>query len=412
MRHIVFVFFFLSLFTWDVVAGEKVTLVVRAGRYDRTDCVVAADLSGRLKEVSSSLRLYEVIGKKKQFLPCQLQKKTDGSVVLYFILSGDMPAGSSRTFIAEVVKKKARQKEFMEVEDTQSALILKREGKGILQYNYTFTSPPKGVDKVFGRSGFIHPAYSPAGHVLTNIQPRDHYHHYGIWNPWTRVEYDKKVYDLWNLGDKQGTVRATGIHATVEGNVFSGYSAGLDHVIFSASGEKVIMGEEMVVRAWNTPEAFMWDFDSFLSPSTALPVVIKAYRYAGFSWRGTEEWTKENCEMMTSEGKSRQQIDGSIARWIYTTGQCGTDRAGIMFLAHPDNYNSPEPLRIWDENANGGRGDAFMNFSPTKNKDWELKPDKTYALRYRVLTYDGEMTPERADRLWNSFAYPPEVEIK
>jgi len=69
-------------------------------------------------------------------------------------------------------------------------------------------------------------------------------------------------------------------------------------------------------------------------------------------------------------------------------------------------------LRIWDENANDGRGDAFINFAPTKNKDWELKAGEDYLLRYRVLAYEGEMTAEKANRLWNDFAYPPTVVTK
>ena len=115
--------------------------------------------------------------------------------------------------------------------------------------------------------------------------------------------------------------------------------------------------------------------------------------------------------MFTSEGKTRQQIDGTNARWIYITGDTKTGRSGLLFMGHPDNYNAPEPLRIWDENANGGRGDAFINFAPTKNKDWELKPDNHYLLKYRVLSYEGEMTKEKADRLWNDFAYPPVIII-
>ncbi|RHO74663.1 hypothetical protein DW083_02895 [Parabacteroides sp. AF48-14] len=84
----------------------------------------------------------------------------------------------------------------------------------------------------------------------------------------------------------------------------------------------------------------------------------------------------------------------------------------VCCFRHPENYNAPEPLRIWDENANGGRGDAFVNFAPTKNKDWKLMPGEHYKLCYRIFSYDGEMTRERADRLWNDFAYPPKVTIK
>ena len=65
--------------------------------------------------------------------------------------------------------------------------------------------------------------------------------------------------------------------------------------------------------------------------------------------------------------------------------------------------NAPEPLRIWDQNANRGRGDVYVNFCPTKTQDWRLVPGQTYELRYRVLTYDGSLDPERAERLWQEY---------
>lgn len=412
MKQFLLLPLFLAIVCTTAMAKNKWTLVVEAGNYDRTDCVVSADLTDRLNADATYVTLYELEGKKKKKELCQLVKGKDGSAILYFVLSGKTPAGTKRTYVVEQTAKNKPSTPVMQTEDTGKALLLKKNGTAVMQYNYAHTNPPGGVDPAYGRSGYIHPAYSPAGHILTTIQPRDHYHHYGIWNPWTRIEYEGKVYDLWNLGDKQGTVKARDIKEIYQGDIFTGYRAGLDHVAFTPSGKEVIMDELWDVKAWNNGNAFLWDFDSYLEPVTSSPLTLKEYRYAGFSWRATEEWTRQNCEMMTSEGKTRQQIDGSTARWIYTTGQCGNDRAGILFMSHPQNYNSPEPLRIWDENANGGRGDAFMNFAPTKNTDWKLNPGNEYKLRYRVLTYDGEMTAERANSLWNDFAYPPVVKIK
>ncbi|GHV08001.1 hypothetical protein FACS1894160_1540 [Bacteroidia bacterium] len=394
----------------SVAARDKINIVIQAGDYDREDCVVSAEVSP-LNFNGSEIILYETAKGKKQKVVSQLA--SGKKPVLYWILTGKTPAGSSRTFVAEWSKKKQSSAKYqMEIEDTQKALVLKKNGKPVLQYNYAHLDPPQGVDKSFGRSGFIHPAYSPDGNILTTIQPKDHRHHFGIWNPWTHLVYDGILYDLWNIGDKQGTVRAKDIEAIYQGNIFAGYVAGLDHFIFTPAGEKIVMNEQWDIKTWNTGEGFLWNFTSYLHPSTPLPVLLQQYRYAGFGYRATEEWTKENSEMFTSEGKTRQQIDGSTARWIYVTGQTKTGRSGLLFLGHPENYNSPEPLRIWDEAANDGRGDVFINFAPTKNKDWELKPGNTYALRYQVLSYEGEMTSERANRIWNDFAYPPSVAIK
>jgi len=179
---------------------------------------------------------------------------------------------------------------------------------------------------------------------------------------------------------------------------------------FTPKIEKIIMDELQYIRVWNIDEgAFLWDLDFSLYPSTDLPVILKEYRYAGFGWRATPDWTKENCRMTTSEGKTRQEIDGTNARWIFVTGISPKGKSGILFMASPQNHNFPEPLRIWDENQNGGRGDAFINFAPTKNEDWILEPGKEYDFRYRMYVFDGDITPAKAEAIWNDYATPVKV---
>lgn len=405
----IFYSFLLGFFIAQSHAAEKLLITVQSDGYPRQNGIVSADVSELNLDEQFSVLLYEKAGHKKIPVSCQIFWTEDKKPQLYWILERNIEA--TRTFIAEKIKRKHQAILPMSIEDTKETLILKKSDQPILQYNYTHVDPPDGVDPAYGRSGFIHPVYSPGGNVLTTIQPDDHYHHYGIWNPWTRIEYDGQLYDLWNLGDKRGTVRAQDIEDTQQGEIFAGYTARLDHYIFGPEGEQVIMNEQWTVKAWNITQGFLWDFESCLYPATDLPVLIREYRYGGFTWRATEAWTKDNSEMLTSEGKARSQIDGSTARWIYVTGDTKTGRSGLLLLAHPDNFNAPEPLRIWDENANRGRGDVFVNFAPTKNNDWELKPENSYRLRYRVLSYEGEMTAEKAEQLWNDFAHPLQVRV-
>jgi hypothetical protein len=394
------------------MAGE-IRLTVRAGAYDRVDCAVCADVSALNVDELSEISLFELKDGKRRAVASQLAPDGDGKTVLYWVLDGRTGAGESRTFAAETKRKRAAGACPMDVEDTQTALILKRNGRQVLQYVYDYLPPPEGAKEAFGRSGgFIHPVWSPEGNVLTNIQPADHLHHLGIWNPWTHVVYGEKDYDLWNIGSGTGTVRARDVEQICRGTVFAGYTALLDHCIFNSEGEQVIMNEYWKVKTWNAGEGFLWDFESHLHPSTALPVLLKKHRYAGFGYRATPEWTAENCEMVSSEGKTRQEINGTNGRWIYITGETATGRSGLLFLGHPANRNAPEPLYVWDKTANGGRGDAFINFVTVRDDDWELQPGGHYILRYRVMAYEGEMTPERAERLWNDFARPPEVTVE
>ena len=286
----------------------------------------------------------------------------------------------------------------MTVQDDGGAITIRTSsGKPILTYNYAVTPAPEGVSHLYDRSGYIHPAYTPSGKVITNIQPEDHRHHYGIWNPWTRVEYDGRTYDLWNLGDSLGTVRAKEVVKTYQSRDEAGFDATLEHIAFTPGSETVIMNELWEVRAVETADGYLWDFTSTLTPATDKAVTIKAYRYQGFSIRATPDWKYEDTEMMSSEGLDRAQIDASTGRWLYTNGNGPAGASGILFLSHPGNYNTPEPMRIWTT------GDVYMNFCPAKTKDWILEPGKSYQLKYRVLTYDGAINPEKAEALWQDF---------
>src|SRR5690606_7828692 len=109
--------------------------------------------------------------------------------------------------------------------------------------NYATFFPPEAVDKVYKRSGFIHPLWSPSGKQLTRIHPPDHYHHYGLWNPWTRVEYKGEVVDFWNLAEEQGTVRFGHLITRENGRVYGGYKVIQEHVVFGKDGNEVALTE-------------------------------------------------------------------------------------------------------------------------------------------------------------------------
>ena len=89
---------------------------------------------------------------------------------------------------------------------------------------------------------------------------------------------------------------------------------------------------------------------------------------------------------------------------LWETSDTDTAEGGIVMLSHPSNHNHPEPLRIWDKNGNDGRGDVFVNFSPTKDKNWLLEPNTTYTLKYRLVVFNGKMTIEEAEAAWVSFS--------
>lgn len=416
MRLIILFLLFFSIVSHGCTTEKQsFRIVVEAGDFDRENTLTSVVIDMPDITSDSPIVLYETTGGEERVVACQLDRDDSGSLRLYWILEGKTFRGESRSFRLEMGSKNTCSPSMI-VDEKKGAYIITDKTSPILQYNYATVYPPKGVDPAFRRSGFIHPVWSPSGNILTNIQPKDHYHHYGIWNPWTRVEFDGVVYDLWNLGDKQGTVAYAETDEIVSGAVWSGFTVKHKHLIFKGVDSLSIMDESWRIAAWKIADKsrdfFVWDFTSELTPCTGRSILLKAYRYAGFGYRATDVWTKENCIMVTSEGKERPEIDGTNARWIYITGSCENGMSGLLFMGYPQNQNFPEPLRIWDQNANNGRGDAFINFAPTKNSDWLLEAGNSYKLKYRVVVYDGEMSSEMAESFWRDFAYPPSVTIQ
>ena len=102
-----------------------------------------------------------------------------------------------------------------------------------------------------------------------------------------------------------------------------------------------------------------------------------------------------------------------MAKWciVYGDASVGEGITGVLFMSHPNNRSHPEPMRIWPINANKGRGDMFFEFCPIRHKDWKIEPQKSYELNYRMLVFDGKITPQEAEQHWKAFAFQPLLEI-
>ena len=143
-------------------------------------------------------------------------------------------------------------------------------------------------------------------------------------------------------------------------------------------------------------------------------IELTNYRYGGgIGFRATEYWTNQNSKVLTSEGNTRKNADGTFARWCKVEGEfpSGTN-SGIVFFSHPDNRAHPEPMRVWPEDANNGRGDMFFEFCPIRHQKWDLLPNKEYVLKYRMLVFDDDMSADYAESVWQTYAKGITVEWK
>ena len=371
---------------------------------------VSIDLDAVTFIPDSELTLIEVSGNNRNSVPFQIEQGPRRT--LYWMIKQNPGAGGKRIY--ELVKGTPAKMTELSATANDGILILHHGDQNLLGYYFKTLYPPEGVDTAFKRSGFIHPLWSPNGQVLTRIQPPDHYHHYGIWNPWTHVSFEGDTVDFWNLSRREGTVRFANFVSTQKGCLFSEFEALHEHVVLQENGgEKVALNELQSVRVYRPQDdqnIYIVDFVIQYNCATESPFLILEYRYAGFGWRTTEAWTNKNSEVLSSEGKTRKDADGSTARWCIVQGSVDDDYAGVVMMSYPANYNHPEPLRIWPENQYG-RGDMFANFCPTKNTDWLLEPGQKYVLKYRLLVFNDPISKEKAEAAWKNFIYPPKVSI-
>jgi len=368
-------------------------------------------------EDSLRLELYEIVNSEEKFVSSQLE--TGHTARLWFILEGFTPKNSTRKFVIKQSTGNFYRKSNngLDMRRSDGSLTLYSNEKPVLSYRFAPMYPPVGVNPLFSRSGFIHPLWSPQGEVLSRVQPPDHYHHYGIWGPWTLTHIGERKVDFWNLDEGEGTVRFAGFLSEISGEIFTGFKVLQQHVDYGGKGpDRIAINEVLDVRIWNNSKG-VWIIDYTSSLNTPLEngILLDAYRYGGgIGFRATEKWKKENCTVLTSEGRSRVDADGSNARWCIVEGESETrkGRSGILFLSHPSNRAHPEPMRVWPLDGNGGRGDMFFEFTPIRQQPWNLERGRDYILRYRMIVFDGQIDGRRAEAYWNSFSGMPEIEVE
>jgi len=334
---------------------------------------------------------------KNSVIPHQISGDT-----LFWIIT---PENHKGPFQWTSTNSQANHAQVLENKEVAEQLEVHLNHQKLVGYQMDVKESPNGVNPAFRRSGYIHPLNTPNGNRLTRIQPEDHYHHYGLWNPWTHTLVEGDTVDFWNLAKEEGTVRFAELLSEQSGPVFSEFKVRHEHVVLLNNQNKVALIETQKIRV--TPisnNAYYLDFEiNYTPPEKAFKII--EYRYGGFSWRATEEWDKTNSRVLSSEGNTRENADGSLAKWYLVEGALGDDYGGALIMSSPKNFNHPEPLRIWPEHLSGP-GDVFTNFATTKNTDWIMEPGKSYSLRYRMIIYDGEMNAIEAENQWEIYAQP------
>jgi hypothetical protein len=293
----------------------------------------------------------------------------------------------------------------LEIQTDSDRLTISRDGQELLAYQVLPMQNPAGGDPFKG-SNFIHPLKTPSGFTVTDCQPADHLHHFGVWWPWKYITVDGRKIVCWELQQGEGLVqgRKTTVHDA--GPDFASFSSASDYIDRTApGGPLVVLHEKADIRVSGFTQApasgYFLDITITHRCATEHPVEVEQYRYSGFGFRASKHWNKDTSTILTSADKERMEANFTRAEWVRFQGRVpdgGT--AGVLMMGHPDNHDHPELLRTWDKQNNGA---IFANFDPVQEAPWTFEPGKEYTRRYRMFVYDGALEKEQAEHLWKAY---------
>jgi len=379
---------------------ESHIIEVTAGAQDRTGGPVVVDLPAGLK-LQNPVWLKRLDNGIQ--LPAQIEKGEGRR--LWWILTEPLPKAQTRRYAFSKLSAPPP-KDFpsrVTVTDDGSTLQVQLGTRPVLHYCHATVPSPDVTKPYYDRSGFIHPVFSPSGLVMTDGMPiGDHTHQHGVMFAWRQAQYESREVDFWNVATGLGRVEHASVDHIDQGPVWGGFQVTLRHFELKApGGPRQRIHETWNVRVYAQAKPFLWDFESRQIVTGNQPLEILEFNYGGMMIRGSRQWRDvANCGFLTSLGDSRETGNHTRPKWVEMFGPVDGQEAGIVVLGDPQNYRSPQPVRLHPSMP-------YFCFAPMVLGEFDLLPNKTFQLQYRFFTHDGPPDPTANDQRWNNFAEPP-----
>jgi hypothetical protein len=247
---------------------------------------------------------------------------------------------------------------------------------------------------------YFHPVMTPSGVVVTDVNPKDHPHHRGIFLAWVET-HGKKDADFWGWGEPaptKGRKIVFGNSATT--------GATQDGATFTVHNEWVADGETVLrealttsVRTDATAKANVIDLTYTLTPTSDL--TLSRWAFSGFCVRARGEgkltaFGPGGEVKLPNPSHLKPESDWPDAAWYgYTLKFDDGKVAGVAVINHPHN-----PPTLWHNH----RDIRMLNPCIVAPGEVKLKANQPLVLRYRVVAHDGPTPVEALDRLASEWA--------
>jgi len=284
----------------------------------------------------------------------------------------------------------------------------------VLRYNIVAPKAPDSARKVYERSGYIHPIYSPAGRLVSGDFAADHPHQHGLFVAWTSTSFKGLDLDFWNQIKPTGVVLHDEVISIEDDPQVAGFQVAVKHCrVDREAGPQTILRDIWTVRVHRSGNAkdalgdcYVVDFSIAQTNVTEHPLTINQYRYGGVGFRGNNLWyTKESAKslaavtkmpdapmpplevarhrFLTSEGNDRRAGNHSRPDWTILYGLVEDGEVvGVRVAPVETNLRYPDPMRLHPSKP-------YFSISPCVIGAFDIMPGETYRADYRFKFFDG-----------------------
>ncbi len=261
---------------------------------------------------------------------------------------------------------------FREIEPGR--LELSESGRPVFVYNSAPQLKP-GVPEDRRRCCYLHPVWTPAGTMVTDDFPADHYHHRGVFWAWPRVTAGGRTRDLWSLrGIEHRFLRWQGREVFPDRARLEAENG------WFADGRQVLRERVTVTahraRGRTRRMEFTLIFEA-LEPLEIAGEPAQKKGYGGFSIRFAP---RRQTLLRTDAGVEKEDSNMAPHAWAELEGDFEGGRAAVRIEIDPGHPGYPNG---WCLRHYGFLGVNYPGLEPLS-----LKPGRPLGLSYHVVVSD------------------------
>lgn len=279
------------------------------------------------------------------------------------------------------------------LETTALGRVLK-SGDGRVAYEY-LTTKPQGLTAE--SACCFHPLNTPAGERISDLAPKDHTTHRGVFLAWHAMAFNRPEpvrADFWGWGRYAPTAGRVITNRAIR--LASADAGGATVEIqndWTIDGSRVL--EERTTAVWRGgQDVNVLDLTFNLTPD--VDATIDQQAFGGFCARGRNDgksWfsNAEGTVDLPNSNAGNPALNWPAAPWYaYSIALSSGRTIGWAVLDHPSN-----PASTWHT----PRSVHFLQPAIMAGGPVALPRGKTLTLRYRVAAFDGDVPTELLNRL-------------